>query len=100
VLSAVTKNPLWALDDTEAKSLADAIRNATRHHDIAVAQKTVDYVNLAIVAGMVYGTRIMAMQRARTPKPTPQPNQDAAAAAHAANASVVSTITGEPYRQH
>lgn len=95
VLSAVTKNPKWILDDAEAKSLADAIRNATRHHDIAVAQKTVDYVNLAIVASMVYGTRIITIQRERAAaRQAQQPEPDAAAMAHANSGGVVHQFSG------
>lgn len=89
VLSLVTKNDKWALDETEATQLAQAVQNATRHHDIAMAQKTIDYVNLAVVAGMVYGTRIVAIRRDSAAKKAQQaPTSDDAAMAHIARPNV------------
>lgn len=60
--AAFFKNAAWQLDDKEAHELAVASVNVSRHYDVQVAQKTVDWVNLASVVGMVYGSRIMIMR--------------------------------------
>jgi len=80
-IAALTKNPLWALDEREVKAYAEAVQNVSRHYDIAVQQKTIDHAMLFVVIGGIYGTRIMTMQRMKAEKPAVV--DDAAAAEHA-----------------
>lgn len=60
--AAFFKNAALALDDKEAHELAVAASNVARHYDVQVAQKTLDWINLASVAGMVYGSRLMILR--------------------------------------
>jgi hypothetical protein len=81
-IAAFSKNPLWALNPEEVNAYAEAVRNVSRHYDIAVQQKTIDHAMLLVVMGGIYGTRIVAMQRMRSEKVATV--DDNAAAAHAA----------------
>lgn len=89
MLAAFTKSAELFVDMEEAQKLAEATVNVSRHYNVAVAAKTVDWVNFATVAGMIYGTRLVAinnrrkMERRNNPaKPAPtttaRPTGDAA----------------------
>ena len=80
-IAALSKNPLWALDEKEVKAYAEAVQNVSRHYDIAVQQKTLDHAMLCIVMAGIYGTRLVAMQR--TKQATAATVDENAAAAHA-----------------
>jgi len=62
ILAAITKTPEFVLSENESEELAKGIANVSRHYDVAASAKTVDIMNLAMVAGMIYGSRIMAMR--------------------------------------
>lgn len=68
MLAGIFKAQEFALDKTEAKSLAEAISNVSRHYDVAATQKSIDWTNLLMVCGMVYGTRFVAMRENRKAK--------------------------------
>jgi hypothetical protein len=64
---AILDTPELALDDGESKALADAAQKVAAHYDHSMDPKTLAWVNLAMVAGGIYGTRIFAI-RARLKK--------------------------------
>lgn len=60
-----TKAAEWALEPEEAEALADASGKVLRHYPKlagSVPAKVVDWGNLAMVVGGVYGTRIFAIR--------------------------------------
>lgn len=72
MLAALTKTQELALDKEEANRLAEGISNVSRHYDIAATQKSMDWANLIMVCGMIYGTRIFAIRENRkAKKPVP-----------------------------
>jgi len=76
MLAAITKTQELAIDQTEANMLATGIANVSRHYDFAATQKSIDWANLLMVAGTIYGTRIYAIRAKRPPRPT-KPNNPA-----------------------
>lgn len=69
--------PQLKIDSDEAHQLATGISNVARHYDIGATEKTLDWCNLFMALGVVYGQRIMAigMERRSKPKKAPvQPN--------------------------
>jgi hypothetical protein len=60
MLSVALKVPEIALDQTEAAQLAAAIAGVERHYNVGFSEKSADWVNLFMVIGAVYGTRVMA----------------------------------------
>lgn len=82
MLAAITSVQELALDQKEAENLANAANNVIRHYGIPqIAAETADWINLIMVAGSVYGTRVAAyrirttMERANNPPPQPQTRQ-------------------------
>lgn len=74
--AAIVKRPELALDEAEAKSLADAIRGVSEHYDLVVDPKTAAWGNLGLAVAAVYGPRLFAMaatRRAAKPAPAPAP---------------------------
>lgn len=74
MLAGITRTSEFALDKAEAKQLAEGISNVSRHYDIAATQKSMDWTNLLMLLGMIYGTRIYAVRarRAAAKKDTPR----------------------------
>lgn len=74
MLAAFTKSAELLVDEDEAAKLAEATVNVSRHYNVAMAAKTVDWINFATVAGMIYGTRLVAIRnrRAGERRATPQ----------------------------
>ena len=65
------KVPELALDDDEAKTLADAVNRVTEQYDIPLMdEKTRAWVNLAMVGTTVYGPRLVAFKMNRKKKPS------------------------------
>jgi hypothetical protein len=62
MLAAFTKSAELLVDESEAQQLAQATANVSRHYNAQIAAKTIDWVNFATVAGMVYGTRLVAIR--------------------------------------
>lgn len=63
--------PVWLINDEDAQLYARSISNVLRHMDVAVAQKTIDFVNLAGMVAYIEGSRLVAM-RAASKAPPPQ----------------------------
>lgn len=70
-LAVVAENKYVALDDGEAKALADGIRGVARHYPLLAgrSEKFQDWANLIIVAGTVVGSKV-ARARQETQQPT------------------------------
>lgn len=67
MLSGVFNAPQWAIEKSEADQVASATNTVLSHYKIpGLDQRTQDWMNFALVMGVVYGTRIMAT--ARKPK--------------------------------
>jgi len=96
MLAGITKTAELALSPPEAKSLAEAVANVSRHYDVSVSAKALDWSNLVMALGMVYGTRLIAIRtnrraaRARSVQ-QPEPMQ----ATNAAPAFDMSAMNGE-----
>lgn len=54
-------HPHMKIDENEAKTLATGISNVARHYDVGATEKTLDWCNLFMALGMVYGTRIVSI---------------------------------------
>lgn len=67
MLAAVT-SPVMVIDGEEAKLMATGISNVARHYDVSATEKTLDWANLFMALGAVYGPRIMTMDWKRKPK--------------------------------
>jgi hypothetical protein len=65
MLAGITKTEELMLDHSEAKSLAEATANVARHYDVSVSAKALDWSNLVMALGMVYGTRLVAIRARR-----------------------------------
>lgn len=81
MLAGVTRVPELKLDDAESKQLASAIAEVAKHYDLTADPKMVAWTNLAMTAGAIYGTRMVAIgMRKKTeakksqPKPAPENN--------------------------
>lgn len=88
-LAVFTKIDELTLDQAEAKEFADAIAEVGRHYAVTFDPKKVAIFNLAITAGKIYGTRIMAYRmrkdsegpkevidiKTRAPEQPPAPKQ-------------------------
>lgn len=62
MLSGITKTPELLLDKAEANAMAIAMAEVSKHYDVAVAQKSLDWANLLMVVGGIYGTRLVAIR--------------------------------------
>lgn len=59
--AAITHTPELALSMEEAHLIADAAQKVAENYPLVVDPKTVAWINLAMVLGTVYGTRIIAI---------------------------------------
>ena len=88
-MAGMTGKPIWGIEQSEADQLGEAINGVARHYDIpGVDQKTVDYIRLVRVLGMVYGMRLFAARvsakgpakapagNPEGPKPAPTPGEN------------------------
>ena len=60
--ATVLAQPMLSLDQSEADALAKAIGGVARHYPMKASAQTVDWVNLIMCVGTVYGTRFVAMR--------------------------------------
>jgi hypothetical protein len=68
--AAILKTPELAIQPAEAKALATAVAGVSRHYDVAIAAKTMDWINLFTALGMVYGPRLIVISgKARDKRP-------------------------------
>ena len=73
MLAVLTKVPELMLAKDDAKQLAVGICNVSRHYNVQAAQKTIDWTNLMMVAGTIYGAKLMlARQRIQQQKAAKQ----------------------------
>lgn len=63
MLAGLTRTPELVLAPEEAKTMAEAMGKVSRHYDVTVGAKAMDWANMAMVAGMVYGSRLVAMRQ-------------------------------------
>lgn len=64
LLAGMTKSPALMLTETEARALAEATVNVSRHYpQFQAAQKTIDWVNLGTILVLTYGTRMVAASK-------------------------------------
>lgn len=62
MLAIVARSPELILDEKEAAEVAKASAMVSRHYDVKMAAKTVDWCNFGVVIATVYGTRILAIR--------------------------------------
>lgn len=78
----ILKTPELELDKAEAKKLSDAVQEVGKFYALTFDPKKVAIFNLAIVAGGIYGTRLLAIRNRQSiekqvkpgPVPAPKPN--------------------------
>lgn len=79
ILAGISKTPEIEFSEDESKKLGAAIVNVGRHYNLAVAEKTMDWTNLLMCAGMIYGSKLIAikMRKAsdRAARPEPEAEQ-------------------------
>jgi hypothetical protein len=69
--------PELALDENEAKLLADAVANVAKHYDFLPDPRTQAWFNLAMIAGPIYGMRFWAIRNKAQQRAKPQPGAPA-----------------------
>lgn len=72
-LAMITRVEEFALDETEAKQMAEALAAVSKHYPTVAEKmgaKSMDHVNLLMVMGGIYGARFAAY-KIRTAKPAP-----------------------------
>lgn len=83
MLAMITKTQEFMLSAEESLTLAQSLANVSRHYDVEIAAKTLDWTNLIMVAGTMYGSRLAAMryrkqaERMQRPPETPIAKTDA-----------------------
>lgn len=60
VLAALTRIQELELEEEEARKLANASKEVLKHYPLGLSDKNLAWVNLAVVACGIYGTRLMA----------------------------------------
>lgn len=58
----MTKVPEIELDKVEAEKLSEAIGAVGRHYNMETSQKALDWSNLLMALGMIYGPRMFAVR--------------------------------------
>jgi hypothetical protein len=60
------KQPLLALDDAEARKIADAMANVGKHYDIPVSPVTQAWIALVGTIGAIYYAKIAVIRMTRS----------------------------------
>lgn len=61
MLAGITKTPELVLDEREASAISDSAAKVASFYDVTADPKIVAWANLAMILGMVYGTRFVAV---------------------------------------
>ncbi len=84
MLAAMTETPELQLAPDEAKAIAAAASNVSRHYDMRTTQKAADWAMLGIAIVGVYGPRVAVIAHKRrtpaVPQAQPAPAANGAAA--------------------
>lgn len=59
--AAILSTPELALNTTESKAYADAVRTLAEFYPVAIDAKKMAVINLAVVMAGIYGTRFVAI---------------------------------------
>lgn len=62
IAATVLKVPELSLSEPEAKQLTSAMNRVAAHYDVGASEKTLAWMNLAVCAGGIYGTRLWSYQ--------------------------------------
>ncbi len=92
LLAGISKTPELVLDKDESKMLAKGISDVSRHYDVSTTQKTMDIANLVMVAGMIYGSRMIAIRARKSEERKNRPERSAAPIAAAPTADVNNVV--------
>lgn len=69
--ATVLSEPMLIIEQDEAAALAKAIGQVSRHYDLHASSKVVDWTNLVMCLGSIYGTRFIAMRAAASREKQP-----------------------------
>ena len=76
MLAAATATPELSLSREESNQLALAISNVSRHYAINASAKAVDWSNLLLTLGAIYGSRIIILRlKAQSGKKSHEPEK-------------------------
>lgn len=64
-IAAKTRQELLALDEAEARVIAEAGANVAKHYNIPVNEKTAAWIGLVTAVGTIYGSKIAAIKLAK-----------------------------------
>lgn len=67
-LAAMLHTPEIALDMDEARKLANASANVMRHYNVRTTAKAMDWIQLSITLGVIYGPRAVVFAARRKPR--------------------------------
>jgi len=77
IIAAMTGNPIWNINDSEAGQLAASIEGIAAQYDLEVNPKVAAMLNFAFVATTIYGPRIYLMREmAKQAQPVKQQNDN------------------------
>lgn len=62
LLAKATKTPEIALDELEAKRMAECCMNVMQHYNIKASQKAIDWGNLILTGGIIYAGKFNAIK--------------------------------------
>ena len=62
-LAKATKTPELALDEIECKNMATACLNVMQHYNIKASQKAIDWGNLLLTCGLIYGGKMSSISQ-------------------------------------
>jgi hypothetical protein len=68
LLAGIAKTPELQIDATEAKLLAQGIVDVAKFYPVAVDPKMLAWINLTMIAGTIYGTRVFALAATKPAK--------------------------------
>jgi hypothetical protein len=66
MLSGITRVPELQLAQAESDELAKALSTVNKYYGVEASDKTIALLNLALVGGMIYGTRFVAIRERRS----------------------------------